>query len=131
MLAGMDELRDAWLNLKSYVDDLTHERQHYLDFFEQADAAYLVTDPRGKILEANGAAVDLFDRRRADLRGKPLAALVSPEERREFRLRLQGLSRPAQWRCAFASQGRRIEVELRARPIPQARGIVWLLRRSE
>ena len=127
MQQAVDELRSAWLKLKSFVDDLASERQHYIDFFERAEAAYLVTDRDGKILEANGAAVDLFDRRRSYLKGKPLAALVAPGERREFRRQLQGISRPAQWRSCFATQARRIEVDLRARPMPESRGIVWLL----
>jgi PAS domain S-box-containing protein len=127
MLQAMDELRSAWLKLRSFVDDQASQRQHYLAFFEHADAAYLVTDRLGTIVEANGAAVDLFDRRRSFLKGKPLAALVAPDERREFRRQLHALSRPRQWRSCFASQGRRIEVELRARPIPESRGIVWLL----
>ena len=130
MHAAMDELRTAWLKLRSCVDELTSERQHYLDFFERAEDAYLVTDPLGVIVEMNGAAVDLLERRRFYLRGKPLAALVSPDERREFRRQLQGLSRPAQWRSSFAAHGRRVAVELRARPLPGARGIVWLLERA-
>jgi PAS domain S-box-containing protein len=123
----MDQLRSAWLQLKSFVDDQASQRQHYLDFFENAEAAYLVTDRDGRIVEANGAAVDLFDRRRHYLKGKPLAAFVAPDERREFRRQLQGISRPVQWRSCFATQGRQFEVELRARPMPEARGIVWSL----
>ena len=128
MAQAMDELRTAWLKLKSCVDDLTSERQHYLAFFERAEQAYLITAANGRIVEVNGAAVDLFDRRRQYLRGKPLLALVAPAERREFRRQLQGLSRPAQWRSSFAAaQGRRVEVELRARPMPSARGIIGSL----
>lgn len=123
----MDELRTAWLKLKLFVDEQAGKRQHYLAFFEQADSAYLVTDARGRIVELNGAAVDLFDRRRQYLRGKPLAVLVAPGGRREFRRQLQGISRPAQWRSSFTAQGRHIDVELMARPIP-AGGIVWSLR---
>ena len=124
----MDELRTAWLKLKSFVDEQASRREHYLAFFEHAEAAYLVTDAQGRILEANGAAVDLFERRSKYLKGKPLAVLILPERRPEFRRQLQGLSRQTAWRSCFASQGRRVEVELRARPMPDSRGIVWLVR---
>jgi PAS domain S-box-containing protein len=128
---AMDELRTAWLKLNLFVEEQARRRQHYLAFFEHAEAAYLVTDAGGKIVEANGAAVDFFDRRRTYLKGKPLAALVSPDRRREFRQKLQGLSRASQWRSSFAAQGRQVAVELRARPLPAARGIVWSLQRAE
>src|SRR5438105_7382619 len=73
---AMDDLKAAWLELNARVDDLAAMRQQYLDFFERATQAYLVTDRGGVIEEANGAAVDLLQRRRRELRRKPLATLV-------------------------------------------------------
>ena len=131
MPLAMEEIRTAWLKLKSYVDDLTHERQHYVDFFERAEAAYLVTDAHGTIVEANGAAVDLLDRRRRQLIGKPIVTLVSAAERRRFRDRLPRLARAAdRWRGDLHSRGRLLAVELSARPIP-GQGICWALRPAE
>src|SRR5690242_12236580 len=124
MTPAMDELKTAWLKLRSCVDELTTERQHYIDFFERAEAAYLVTDRLGVILEANGAAVDLLERRRYYLRGKPLAALVSPNERREFRDRVSGLAGSACWHGALQGRGGATPVEFTARAMP-AGGICW------
>ena len=126
MQSAMDELGIAWLKLRSCVDDLASEHRHYLDFFERAVDAYLVTDPLGVIVEMNGAAVDLLERRRYYLRGKPLAALVTPDQRGEFRSRLRGLSRPASWRSAVAVRGEPHAVEFSARRIP-GQGICWRL----
>ncbi|HUQ26027.1 MAG TPA: PAS domain-containing protein [Burkholderiales bacterium] len=131
-MQSKDELTKAWRELRSIVDELTTERQHYLDFFERADDAYLVTDAVGVILEANGAAVDLLERRRYFLAGKPLSALVGTQ-RDDFRERLAGLSTaPAGWRLSLAVRGRAVEVEVSTRPMGRAgespSGICWLLR---
>jgi len=75
--------------------------------------------------------VDFLQRRRGHLRGKPLAALVAPEARREFRTRLHDLARSegadATWNSAFAAGGGDAVVRARAigRPV---NGIGWLLR---
>ena len=127
MIQAMDELRTAWAKLQSRVDELASERLHYLDFFEGAEAPYLVTDTHGHILEANGAAVDLFNRRRQHLRGKPMVVLIAPADRREIRARMLRLSGAASWQGAIESGGRRVAVEFSARPIP-GRGICWRLR---
>lgn len=72
----MEELKAAWRELNARVDQLGAERQQYLELFERACEAYLITDAEGVIREANGAAVDLLRRRRRALRGKPLVTLV-------------------------------------------------------
>jgi PAS domain-containing protein len=126
----MDELRRAWLKLTSHVDVLASERQHYLDFFEGADAAYLLTDRLGVIVEANGAAVDLLERRRYFLRGKPIAAMVPVEERHRFRDRLSGLVDAARWRGTVQARGGARSVEFSARLIP-GRGVCWRLDRLQ
>lgn len=120
----MDELRAAWSKLKSCVDDLAREREHYLGFFHQAADPYVVTDRAGRIVEVNGAAVDLFERRHAELKGKSLAVLVAPRARREFRL----LELPAvRWQGAIHRRGGQRNVEFSGNPIP-GRGACWLLR---
>src|SRR5436190_21596718 len=85
------ELQEAWLQLRAHVDQLAGERQQYLDFFEQSPEAYIVTDAEGTIVDANGAATDIVQRRRRFLRGKPLAVLVALDRRAEFRSRLKRL----------------------------------------
>jgi PAS domain S-box-containing protein len=93
----MDELQAAWCELKARVDELGAERQQYLDLFELARDAYLITDADGVIREANGAAVDLLQRRRQALRGKPLAVFIPVTRRHAFRSRVRSIAGEA-WR---------------------------------
>lgn len=67
------------------------ERQRYQDLFELVPNAYLVTDRKGIILEANPAAATLFNVLQRFLVGKPLASFVSKEERRVFLVELSKL----------------------------------------
>ena len=66
-------------------DALDRERRVYAELFDAAPEAYLVTDARGVILKANRSAVALFNVQPAFLVGKPLAALVSLDDRSTFR----------------------------------------------
>jgi PAS domain S-box-containing protein len=124
----MDELQAAWRELKARVDELGAERQQYLDLFELAQDAYLITDPQGVIREANGAAVDLLQRRRQALRGKPLAALVPLTHRAAFR---DHLRKVAEGGCSARTLLRAdesvIEVDVTARCVPSG-ALCWRLR---
>jgi len=127
------DLKSAWLGLKAEVDELAAERRHYLDFFESASEAYVVTDLAGIIGEANGAAVDLLQRRKRELRGASLAVAVTLDHRPEFRRWLASLAGDALHvlRTVALAGGERIELELGARLIgtpPGAGGISWRLR---
>lgn len=127
----MDEIRAAWLELKARVEELAGERQHYLELFDRAPDAYLITRADGTIEDANGAAVDIFQRRRRHLQGKPLAALIALEQRAAFRERLRALAHPhaeRTWRNIVEAPGVRMEVKLTTRLIHQPRGdarICW------
>jgi PAS domain S-box-containing protein len=135
MQAELEELKALWLDLRAHVDRLADERQHYLDFFEQATEAYVVTDANGTIVDVNGAAVDILQRRRLYLRGKPLASLVALERRRDFRERLRALAagEPAQtraWGTILEAPGLRTDVTLVARRIEREgrfAGLCWRL----
>jgi PAS domain S-box-containing protein len=135
MALDLEELKAMWLDLRAHVDRLAGERQQYLDFFEQASEAYVVTDPDGAIVDANGAAIDILQKRRRYLRGKPLASLVALERRREFRERLRALESgeaPAEgsWRTIFEAPELRTEVTLAARRIERDgrfAGLCWRL----
>jgi len=135
MAADVEELKAMWLDLRAHVDQLAAERQHYVDFFEQASEAYVITDAEGTIVDLNGPAVDVLQRRRQFALGKPLASLIALERRREFRERLRGLAlgeaRPtAAWRTVFEAPGLRTEVTLAARRIERAgrfAGLCWRL----
>jgi PAS domain S-box-containing protein len=135
MTAELEELKAMWLDLRAHVDQAADERQQYHDFFEQASEAYVVTDEYGTIADANGAAVDILQRRKRYLRGKSLAALVALEQRSEFRRRLRalGVREPGaerSWRAIFEAPGLRTDVELAARLIERpggVGGICWRL----
>ena len=135
MRVELEELKALWLDLRSQVDRLAGERQQYIDFFEQASEAYVVTDADGAIVDANGPAVDILQRRRRFLRGKPLASLVALDRRRDFRERLSSLARgqsraDATWRTIFEAPELRTEVMLAARRIERDgrfAGLCWRL----
>jgi PAS domain S-box-containing protein len=134
MTVELEELQALWLELRAHVDRLAGERQQYQDFFEQASEAYVITDAHGTIAEANGAAVDILQRRKRYLRGKPITALIALERRSEFRQRLRALlgrsGQAAGWRTIFVVPELRIDVALSARLIEGpsgAGGICWRL----
>jgi PAS domain S-box-containing protein len=101
-----EELRQQNESLAESREALEDQRHRYQDLFQNAPDAYLVTDPDGVIREANRAAAALLGTREAALAGKPLAVCVSPEARRDFRLRLSRL----------AGEGRADGWELRLHP---------------
>ncbi|WP_449416950.1 PAS domain S-box protein [Phormidium nigroviride] len=79
---------------------LEAERQRYLELFEFAPDAYLVTDTEGIIQEANRAATVLLNIPQHYLIGKPLAVFVPEAERLHFRRELnllKGRDRVLEW----------------------------------
>lgn len=135
MTVELEELQALWLELRAHVDRLAGERQQYQDFFEQASEAYVITDAHGTIAEANGAAVDILQRRKRYLRGKPLTALIALERRSEFRQHLRALLERVQaassWRTIFVVPGLRIDVALSARLIEGPSGVGGICWRLE
>jgi len=136
VLRDVEDLKAVWLDLRAHVDQLAGERQQYLDFFEQSPEAYLVTDARGTIVEANGAAVDILQRRRHYLRGKPLVVFVALDQRAQFRLRLGALAARVpnaerSWRTVFVSPELRTEVTLTGRLIDRPEGVGGICWRLE
>jgi PAS domain S-box-containing protein len=138
MAAEVEDLQAMWLDLTAHVDELAAERQQYLEIFEHSSEAYVVTDALGMIRDANGAAVDILQRRKRFLRGKPLAVLVALEHRPEFRRRLgalaQGNGAERSWRTMIESPRMRTAVTLTARPIERTDGIAglcWLLQAEQ
>jgi diguanylate cyclase (GGDEF)-like protein/PAS domain S-box-containing protein len=71
---------------------LESERLRYLELFEFAPDAYLVTTPLGVILEANCAAENLFNLHREHLLGKPLIVFVTELDRAHFHTQLNQLA---------------------------------------
>src|SRR5260221_5813896 len=114
-MAQLEDLKAMWSDLKAQVDELAGERQQYLDVFEQSPEAYIVTDNDGTIEAVNGAAVDILQRRRRFLRGKPFAVLVALDRRREFRERLGALAAEGSWRTILEAWEMRTEVAVNPR----------------
>lgn len=107
---------------------LARARQRYTELFSLSPSAYLMTDARGVVREANRAAADLLGRSMAFLAGKPLAALLCLESRPELRRRLL-LGGAAHWRAKLVC-GREITLAARAVLTGEQRiaGYCWLLR---
>jgi PAS domain S-box-containing protein len=93
---AVERLRTAQTEVAAEADELRQllesERLRYRDLFEWAPDAYLVTDPRGTVREANRAAERLLGRSREFLIGKPLATLLARPERKAFRIMLDRLA---------------------------------------
>ena len=135
MAVELEDLKAMWLSLRAHVDQLASERQQYLDFFEQSQEAYIVTDPTGTVVDVNGAAVDVLQRRRRYLAGKPIAAMVALDRRLEFRSRMRRIAdgEPGAlrtWNTVFESPGLRTDVRVTLGPIERGgsvKGLCWLL----
>jgi PAS domain S-box-containing protein len=67
------------------------ERQRYQDLFEFMPNAYLVSDPEGKIQEANRVAATLFNLEPSLLVNKLLVSFIPLQERQAFRSKLNQL----------------------------------------
>ena len=83
-----EEMRQQADELIITRDEIEHERARYLELFEEAPDAYLVTDEAGVVRQANRAAERMLGLDRTRLCGKPLATMVDAEFRRAFRLML-------------------------------------------
>jgi PAS domain S-box-containing protein len=97
---AIEELSVTGEELRSQTDELAAtrraleaERQRYQELFDSAPVAYLVTDPVGRVREANRAAAALLGVEHRFLRGKPLAAYVASGDRWAFRSVLGRLQR--------------------------------------
>jgi PAS domain-containing protein len=66
-------LRDALAQLEW----LARESRRYFSYFENAPEAYLITDPRGRIREANQAAASLLNLCADELAGRPLSSFLA------------------------------------------------------
>lgn len=87
-----EELSEQNAELLATRQDLETERQRYQALFELAPDAYLVTDAKGIIQEANCASESLFHLRRDLLVGKPLVVFTAPAQHPFFRTQLEQLA---------------------------------------
>jgi PAS domain S-box-containing protein len=95
---ALEELAVTGEELRSRSDELATarralevERRRYRELFESAPVAYLVTDPMGRVQEANRAAAALLGVEQRFLHGKPLAAYVASGDRWALRSTLSRL----------------------------------------
>ncbi len=98
LLAALEELQKAQKTLSEQNEELRRaretaeeERLRYQDLFNFAPDAYLLTDPTGKIEEANYAAAVLLNMSQQLLIGENLPSFVSGEERITIENRLNWL----------------------------------------
>lgn len=79
---------------------LASERRSYVDLFEQAPVAYVVTSVEGTIRQANAPAAELLQTEGRQLIGRSLALFVPDGSRRDFRSRLPLIAQssgPVEW----------------------------------
>ncbi|TMA11007.1 MAG: PAS domain S-box protein, partial [Deltaproteobacteria bacterium] len=88
---ALEELQVSAEEMRQYNDELATsrleveaERQRYLELFEFAPAGYLVTDPWGKITEANSVAATMLNCRQDYLEHKPMISFLREKDHKEF-----------------------------------------------
>jgi PAS domain S-box-containing protein len=96
--ASLEELQAVEEEMRQQNDELAStrlalefERKRYQDLFDFAPDGYLVTDLKGKILEANYRAGEMFSVQPLNMIGKPLANFVAGQDRAVFRRKLANL----------------------------------------
>ncbi|MFB2968946.1 PAS domain S-box protein [Aerosakkonema sp. BLCC-F183] len=112
------------------------ERQRYMDLFEFAPDAYIVTDAQGKIREANRAACSLLNLTQKFLIGKPLIVFITESERWVFRSelnRIQQKDRVQELEVRMQARGgEQFDASVKIAPVLDAEGrpiaLRWMLR---
>jgi PAS domain S-box-containing protein len=95
-----EELREQNEELQSARTRTESERRRYQELFEFAPDAYLVTDVRGVIREANHSAAALFNVPGDELLRKPLVSFVARNDMKDFLGKLSSLEnsdKPQTW----------------------------------
>jgi PAS domain S-box-containing protein len=79
--------KDPWVRRYPHAqrNDGEHDASYFRALFEDAPAAYIITDADFTIIDANRAAQDLTSRRLDQLLGKPLSVIVPPSDTSAFR----------------------------------------------
>ncbi|MBD2506685.1 ATP-binding protein [Desmonostoc muscorum] len=92
MQIANEDLQQQNEELFNAQQSLIAQGQRYQELFEEVPDAYLVTDPRGVIQEANSAAQNMLNISKNFLLGKPLGIFVLEKELIAFHLKLTHLS---------------------------------------
>jgi PAS domain S-box-containing protein len=101
--AALEELQAANELLQQQNEELAAAHQRYRELFDFAPEAYLVTDIRGTIQEANDTAAALLRVRKDFLLGKPLKVFIAEEDSRAFLGHLTQIRQPG---CVRQWEGR-------------------------
>ena len=88
-----EEMRQQNEELLETRNALEQERRRYIDLFEAAPDAYVVTNPAGVIAEANVAAGGLCGVAPRFLAGKPLSVFVTAEKLEAFLTEIHQLAK--------------------------------------
>ncbi len=88
---AQEELRIQNEALETAATDLAAEQMRYKRLFDYAPVAYLITNAKGKIIEANLAACDLLNIPQQFIQSKLLTSLVPVAYRKPFRKHLLSL----------------------------------------
>jgi PAS domain S-box-containing protein len=137
-----EELRATRETLRVRTEELAAARERielerrYVDLFQFAPDAYLVTDRQGTVLDANRRALELFQVGGRHLRGRPLVLLVDPPDRRAFHHLLTQLDESADrmdWEGRLRRRGQApfdaaLRVDVSRRPGGQPHELRWLVR---
>jgi two-component system, cell cycle sensor histidine kinase and response regulator CckA len=140
---AIEEVRVADEELAAQNDELFAsrealevERHRYQRLFDAAPDGYVVTDPAGKVLEANLAACELLNTSRKALAGKPLVVFLAPRDRAAFRSLVERVAageRVVDWDVVLWPRGHSpVAATLTAAPEPAPRGLpihlLWIAR---
>jgi PAS domain S-box-containing protein len=117
-------------------NELDQERRYYQELFDLAPDGYLVTDANGLIRRANEAAAELFHTRVKFLDGKPMTALICPEEYAHFRLWLNNVAKRGgrdHWEGRLTNRSggffhALLSVAVSRKPLGQVDHFRWLIR---
>jgi PAS domain S-box-containing protein len=131
-----EELRQQNEELIVRQEVIEEEHRRYQALFDLAPDAYLVTDARGVIREANRAAGALLGVRPCFLVGKPLAVFAGRADRRAIDAalgRLRDGALEAEWSAALRPRGGEpvpVSIRVAAEQCGRARGreLRWIVR---
>jgi PAS domain S-box-containing protein len=127
---AIEEIAQQHQQLLETRSELEDERARYQILFQQAPDAYLVTDERGRIREANAAADELLASQHHPLVGRTLLALVAPHHRRRYLTELHGLAHgvASSWRMDVLRDGSPLPTTVTVSTDEPGGGLRWLLR---
>jgi PAS domain S-box-containing protein len=116
--------------------ELGERQRRYLELFELAPAGYLVTDPTGRIVEANAVGAAMLGRPRNAIVGQSICSFVAPGERSAFGsaiARARRASGVEEWPVRLMTgEGFELEVSASVRSVAGPEGgvheLYWLLR---